>query len=125
MAPLIRHATEFLLSHNFHENFVALLASNESAKDQIQLFYFLGWRIWKHRNEIVFRGRKWSLPDVRSKTLLDLSQWREAVEFNEQNLLLTYGHTCYDLASYAMIVPGTRQQAIQQTDQFCCFVDAS
>lgn len=57
LAPVNSPLAKLLLSHDLHDNYVSFTYSNKASTEQLMLFHLLGWRIWKQRNEIVFKNK--------------------------------------------------------------------
>lgn len=60
------------------------------ATEPHSVFPFIGWRIWKARNDLAFKGKKWSIPDIIHKAFNDHCLWSEArnQDSNESNQLI-------------------------------------
>lgn len=107
------------------EGNISFLLSNISKYDDpMVLFPYLGWRIWKTRNDLVFQNKKWSIPEVISKAILDQKLWLDANSANENmngNRITNqeYGVTREE------DIPKTMMDAIRKANKLCCFVDAS
>ncbi|KAF3519796.1 hypothetical protein DY000_02062707 [Brassica cretica] len=71
------------------EDYLNHLLSNY-ATDPHLVFPFIGWRIWKARNDLDFQGKKWSIPDIIHKAFNDHCLWTEArnQDSNESNQLI-------------------------------------
>nr|AAD32950.1 putative non-LTR retroelement reverse transcriptase [Arabidopsis thaliana] len=73
-----------LMSNSFNQNLESIQKLNQSARKDVSLFPFIGWRIWKMRNDLIFNNKRWSIPDSIQKALIDQQQWKESLNCNEQ-----------------------------------------
>lgn len=68
-----------ILNHQtYNENLELLLSLNRARNKEVSLELFIGWRIWKSMNNLVFNNRKWLIPDIINKALVELNIWKEA-----------------------------------------------
>lgn len=65
---------------------VLLLQNMGNAKNNLALF--LGWRIWKMRNKLLFQNKREHITHVISASIMDKNLWDEAHQFNELPQLL-------------------------------------
>lgn len=93
----------------------ALLSEPPSDTESVLLFSFIGWRLWKTRNDLVFQNNKWSIPEVINKAILEQKLWWDANYANKEEVENIRNH----------LNGGTLQNAIQSFNSFDCFVDAS
>ncbi|KAL0698600.1 hypothetical protein Bca4012_054722 [Brassica carinata] len=53
--------------------------------NSVPVFPFIGWRIWKARNDLIYNGRRWHIPDILHKAFIDHKLWSEAKNLQENN----------------------------------------
>lgn len=98
---------------------------NKDSKDRISLFYFLGWRIWKQNNDMIFQSKRWFIPNVINKNIVDGKVWLEASDRNCVNFPLARDSSYQNNGSSQNNVLSNVQHAIFQAIYYCCLVDAS
>ncbi|XP_010507174.1 PREDICTED: uncharacterized protein LOC104783756 [Camelina sativa] len=105
-------------SHNFLARIIQILLSAKNVDSPKEyIFPFIGWRIWKACNALLYNSKRWSIPDIIRKALMDFRLWKEA-----QNGLLSYdnkhGHQ-------EKINIATNNAILNQTNSFYCYTDGS
>lgn len=61
-------------------------------KSKDLIFPYIGWRIWKFRNELLYKNKRWSISDIISQAILDFRLWQEAQKAStHKNLHQTEG----------------------------------
>ncbi|XP_010451246.1 PREDICTED: uncharacterized protein LOC104733362 [Camelina sativa] len=97
------------------KNIDLLLSLNKNQGKDASLFPFIGWRIWKTRNDFIFNNKRWSIPDTINRAILDFQQWKESYNVNKE-------------APKKQQVTATNasiSSITQQAKEYSCFVDGS
>lgn len=90
-----------------------LLSSTHANQSKDLIFPYIGWRIWKARNELLYQNKRWAIPDIINQALLDWRLWKEAsIISNHSNQGLQSVHT-------------TSQQLLPHNTSFYCCTDGS
>lgn len=88
------------------------------------IFSYIGWRIWKIRNNIIFQNKRWNIPEVISKGMLDQKLWIDANSTDKDMKEATLSN--WEEKKIAEeTTPKTMMEAIHKANELCCFVDAS
>lgn len=74
---------KFIFQNSFSQNLESLQSFSKNQREDVSLFHFLGWRIWKVRNDLYFNNKQWSIPDTINKALLDYQQWKDSLTVNQ------------------------------------------
>ena len=94
MTPSMEIKGDNLSSNSLLENVSMMLTLNNNQREDASIFPFIGWRIWKMRNDLIFNGKKKAIPDIINQALIDQNVWKNALEADElqiespQNLLI-------------------------------------
>lgn len=84
---------------------------------QDHLFPFIGWRIWKARNDLFFTNKRRVIPEIINHALMDFKLWRDAQQASHMPLMKPiqkkHDHPC------------TFQELFQDNISFVCLTDAS
>ncbi|KAF8090143.1 hypothetical protein N665_0485s0018 [Sinapis alba] len=111
--------TDFKVSQEENEDLLAItnkmLANAETSKTEM-LNMFLGWRLWKMRNNIVFQQKREHILQVVHKAIRDHQLWQKAMEQDKQELQPIRNKESQE-TSITQLIP--------QTAQYYCLVDAS
>ncbi|XP_010463143.1 PREDICTED: uncharacterized protein LOC104743796 [Camelina sativa] len=91
------------------------LKNEGSLKEYI--FPFIGWRIWKARNDLLYNNKRWAIPDIINKALMDYRLWREA----NNGLRLHVDATTGKEKSHV----STNCVGLNQPSSFYCYTDGS
>lgn len=66
-------------------NVEELMNLNKDPTNICPLYSFIGWGIWKMRNNLVFNGKRELIPDTINKAVIYCQQWIEAIhQSNDQ-----------------------------------------
>ncbi|XP_020872418.1 uncharacterized protein LOC110226122 [Arabidopsis lyrata subsp. lyrata] len=65
-----------------------LLQSRGAGESKESLFPYIGWRIWKARNDLLYNHKRWAIPDIIRQSIMDFELWKEA-----QNANIAQNHT--------------------------------
>ncbi|KAG7557763.1 Zinc knuckle CX2CX4HX4C [Arabidopsis suecica] len=117
LSPVNIDIGQFHGHHSLLDNIQALLHASGNKQSAEHLFPYLGWRIWKARNELLFNNKRWAIPNIIHQALADLRLWKEA-----HNLLTP---NVQQSSKDKQPAPLTFQQVLTQTPSFCCCTDAS
>ncbi|KAG7547813.1 Ribonuclease H domain [Arabidopsis suecica] len=93
--------------------FQDLISSKGKSGFKDHLFPFIGWRIWKARNDLLYSNRRWAIPDIIHQALLDFSLWKNA-QTESKRLHLDKNHA----PALEQIVPPLKTSLY-------CYTDAS
>ncbi|XP_010431723.1 PREDICTED: uncharacterized protein LOC104716077 [Camelina sativa] len=105
------------------QNIELLLNLNNNQRKDASLFPFIGWRIWKMRNDLIFNNKRWSLPDTINKAILDFQQWKESYSINKHD---SQKYTVPEHHKHQSSATNTSISSItKEAKGYCCFVDAS
>ncbi|KAJ0264716.1 Reverse transcriptase zinc-binding domain-containing protein [Hirschfeldia incana] len=114
MAPT-RFGNEEEVQPQSHQN-VKMLTSLVKKDKRELLNFFIGWRLWKMRNNLVFQQKREHIVKVIYDAVRDLDQWNEAtLKLNQEEgeEVRRKGQACQ---IQEIVPPGT---------QYYCYVDAS
>lgn len=64
-------------------SFVQVLLQQKMEEPKNNLALFLGWRIWKMRNKLLFQNKREHITHTIKAAMMDKQAWDEAVKFNE------------------------------------------
>ena len=120
MTPSIQISGDNLLSNSLIENVSMLLTLNNNQRKEAHIFPFIGWRIWKMRNDLIFNGKRKPIPDVINQALVDYNVWKNTSEENELQVVPPESSNTMALEKYDSI-----DDIITQTNTLSCFVDGS
>ncbi|KAG7572532.1 Reverse transcriptase domain [Arabidopsis suecica] len=81
------------------------------------LFPFIGWRIWKSRNDLLFNNKRWLIPDIINQAISDFSLWQEANSLNTEQPLRLMAMKDKELT--------ISSSTTHSNSSFFCYVDAS
>lgn len=62
-------------ANDLNRNIEELMKLNKTTISICLLYRFIGWRIWKMRNNIIFSGKIELIPDTINKVIMDNQQW--------------------------------------------------
>ena len=99
-------------------NIALMLGLTTKQRKEVSLFPFIGWRIWKMRNELLFNNKRWSIPDSINKALLDYQQWQESLNIHRHDIDQKEQHKDNNIIKSLWDV-------LSKAQDYCCFVDAS
>lgn len=103
---LLRSSTTYdLLSYSLHE------ASEDPGNN---FPFFLGWRIWKARNKLVFENKRDHITQIIKAAHMDLNIWKEALTCNKETVQVT-----------STPIVNTVHEILPQHAEFYCIVHAS
>lgn len=91
-----------------------LLMLKDQTMLQEHLFPFIGWRLWKARNELFFNNKKRAIPDIIQYALMDFNLWKDSQ--SDPNVLSLHK---------AKPKVATLQEIMQHTSSLICCADAS
>lgn len=81
------------------------------------LYPFVGWHLWKMRNNLVFNCKREPIPKTIQKAIMDHQQWTEAVsqmnDYQEKR------------SSQVNHILKTEMEVVKSINTWCCFVDNS
>lgn len=108
---------QFQDHHSLVDNIQALLQASGHKKSMDHLFPYIGWRIRKARNDLLFNNKRWSIPNIIHQALSDIRLWKEA----NNTLSLTKPQA----PKASKSAPSNLQQVLTQIPLFCCCTYAS
>ncbi|KAG7599644.1 hypothetical protein ISN44_As06g038180 [Arabidopsis suecica] len=117
LSPVDKTSGQFLAQNTLLDKIQALLAGLKKQQTTDHLFPFIGWRIWKARNDLLFNNKRWSIPDVITQALVDLRLWTEA------NHKSSFPKQPPPLLTRP--IPTTLQEVLSHIPSLCCCTDAS
>lgn len=91
-------------------------------KDSINicpLYPFIGWRIWKMKNNLIFSGKRNSIPNTIGRAVMDCQQWIDALH----QLRDPQEQTNSQRKNENM--PKTMADVVVRTNTWYCFIDGS
>ncbi|XP_010481107.1 PREDICTED: uncharacterized protein LOC104759943 [Camelina sativa] len=117
------HPGSFFSSNSLTQNVDMMLNLSKNQRKDVSLFPFIGWRIWKMRNDLIFNNKKWSIPDTINKAIIDSQQWKESLEAAHDDVQTK--QTQEQKQSQSLSTPTSTQSIISEAKDYCCFVDGS
>lgn len=100
---------------DIHQNVKNLIALAKTDKRELLNFY-IGWRVWKKRNNLIFQQKRDHIVKVIHDAIRDKGQWEEAnASLNKQN----------EEEERLKENPQPDQKAVSAGAQYYCQVDAS
>ncbi|KAF8096062.1 hypothetical protein N665_0318s0015 [Sinapis alba] len=78
------------------------------------IYFFLGWRIWKMRNKLIFENKRDHIIHVLSAAYVDLMTWKEALNLKEPKMQVTSASNINSV-----------QEVLPEETELYCIVDAS
>ncbi|XP_010446097.1 PREDICTED: uncharacterized protein LOC104728868 [Camelina sativa] len=78
------HSGTSPFSNSVHQNVDFLLSFNNHQRKDVSISPFIGWHIWKARNDLLFKNKKLSIPDIINKAFMDLQQWKDSLLSNQE-----------------------------------------
>ncbi|KAG7537309.1 Reverse transcriptase zinc-binding domain [Arabidopsis suecica] len=91
-----------------------LFKSSNQAMSKEYLFPFIGWRLWKARNELFFNNKRWAIPEIIHNAMMDFKLWTDSQAIPNISLL-----------KHGKSKATTLQEIMHHTSSFVCCVDAS
>lgn len=82
LSPLSIPSGQYTEAHSLFDIVQDLLAPKAKEKSKDLLFPYIGWRIWKARNDLLFNSKRWPIPDIIHKGLLDWRLWTDSINTN-------------------------------------------
>ena len=114
----------FIIQNNFAQNLKFLQSFTKNQREDVSFFPFLGWRIWKTRNDLQFNNKRWSIPDTITKALLDRQQWIESLAANPRKPSVNQPPESR-IASKRTDPRNAFKDIIHKANTYVCFVDGS
>lgn len=115
LSPLQMETGQLAGQNSLHDILLSLLATQNLSKDH--LFPFIGWRLWKARNDLLFNNKRWAIPEIIQHALMDYQLWKDS-----QDVPNTY------LQRYnapKQVPETTLAEVMHHTSSFVCCADAS
>lgn len=109
MLNKLPHLDQYSTVHQFIEALVEQCVSEQ----EFTLPFFLGWRIWKMRNKIIFENKRDHIVQVIRAAWMDKRLWEEAIQLIPTN------------AQTTQAPPSSISQIFPQGMEMYCIVDAS
>lgn len=84
LANFLPHPGDYLRSDSLLQNITAHILNTSITSENKALFMFIGWRILKMRNSLLFENKRKPLPLVLNKALSDYKMWKESQVRHEE-----------------------------------------
>ncbi|KAL9840298.1 putative ribonuclease H domain-containing protein [Arabidopsis thaliana] len=55
-----------------------LITTHRSSREKDYLFPYIGWHMWKARNDLLYNNKRWAIPDIINKAIMDFDLWKLA-----------------------------------------------
>ncbi|KAG7563755.1 Endonuclease/exonuclease/phosphatase superfamily [Arabidopsis suecica] len=117
LSPINIDTDQFTDNHSLLDYIQAILSSASHQESTNHIFPFIGWRIWKARNDLLFNNKRWAIPHIIHQALTDLRIWTES-----QKALLS---PKMQTSQKKKPAPTTFQEVLTHTPSLCCCTDAS
>ncbi|XP_023633818.1 uncharacterized protein LOC111829312 [Capsella rubella] len=109
-------AEESIMHILFHCRDLLNVKESESPTDC--LFPFIGWRIWKARNDLLFRNKRWAIPTIIHQAIMDYKLWKEASSLNQSYNGKPQEHKDSNN-------PQSLHRTMDQSNSYFCYTDGS
>lgn len=117
LSPLSIPLGQYAANNNISDIVTDLLTSKNEDSSKELLFPYIGWRIWKARNALLFNNKRWAIPDIIHQALLDWRLWTEAQH-------TSHTHISQGIAEHACDV-SSHQEYLHPDNEFYCCIDGS
>lgn len=78
LAPCHTVDYEQVREQSLLQNMISFLILSSSVLNTTSLSPFLGWRLWKMRNSLIFQNKRLFIPQIISQAILDQKLWNES-----------------------------------------------
>ncbi|CAH2071060.1 unnamed protein product [Thlaspi arvense] len=116
LAPIPHDTGNTPSSQLLQVNIESLLSLENHSNKDVCLFPFIGWHIWKMKNNMMFQNRRDLIPILVNKTILDKNIWSASLKLDKNQFVPPHQPSSVNISLKSIAY---------KTNGFCCFVDGS
>lgn len=117
LSPLQIPSGQYEEASSLYDIVTGLLSSQAAHHSKEFLFPYIGWCIWKARNDLLYNNKQWAIPDIIHQALMDFKLWREAQNVSTPQI----SHQANRIASKDL----PSYQSLPSNSLLYCYTDGS
>lgn len=86
LSPLQIASGQFEGKDSVYDIMQYLLTLKDQTLSKEHVFPFIGWRLWKARNDLLFRNKRRAIPEIVNHALMDFHLWKASQSISQSQL---------------------------------------